>query len=58
MVYMTVGRLIPELRVNDQNGGVREQQMEGYAGDYLASSGLRELIEGVGGMVRNGCGHH
>ena len=55
---MTVGRLIPELRANDQDGGVRERQMEEFAGQYFNNTGLRESIETAGGMVRNGCGHH
>ena len=44
VVYMTVSRLIPELRVA-QRDPVRERQMQDYAGRFfIRNPSLREVI--------------
>ena len=52
VVYMTAGRLITELRYQNEDIGPRERQMEGYTGTFLSDSGLQEWTAEHGGLVR------
>ncbi len=55
---MTACQLLSELRSNNtatRDGSditLREGQMEGFAGDYINNSQLREIIDNEGGMVK------
>lgn len=52
VVYTVAGRLVGELRVQqDEIGGMRENQMQGFANTYLRDSGIQHWVEQQGGMT-------
>lgn len=52
VVYIVTSQLVGELRHQQGGrGGLREGQMQGFAGNFMRDSGLQEWIAQQGGMV-------
>lgn len=52
VVYTVTSRLVGELRVQqDEVGGMRETQMQGFANTYLRDSGIQQWVDAQGGMT-------
>ncbi|XP_011402785.1 PREDICTED: uncharacterized protein LOC105312106 [Amphimedon queenslandica] len=57
VVYTVAGRLVGELRVQQEEiGGMRENQMQGFANTYLRDSGIQQWVEQQGGMTKETIG--
>ena len=52
VVCTVTSRLVGELRVQQEEmGGMRENQMQGFANTYLRDSGIQQWVEEQGGMT-------
>ena len=52
VVYIVTSRLVGELRHQQgARGGLRERQMQGFAGNFMRDYGLQEWVDQQGGLV-------